>query len=205
MPVTDKAGLLQRLRELPRVQLELGCGERKRDAAAIGVDLQDLPGVDLVGDVFDVLAAFPPASVDGVASHHFFEHVDDLSRLVTELARVVKPGGELLVAVPHFSNPWYYSDPTHRRHFGLYTFCYLARSSRFRRAVPTYGAALDFDLADVRLEFKSTRPFYARHAVKRILGLLFNATTWLQEFYEENLCWISPCYEVRYRLIRRPG
>jgi len=203
MPVIDKNGVLARLPALPRVELELGCGDRKRAPGAIGIDMQDLPGVDLVGDVFEALAAFPSATVDAVASHHFFEHVDDLPRLMRELARVLKPGAELLVAVPHFSNPWYYSDPTHRRHFGLYTFCYLARTTLFRRAVPTYGIEPAFDLATVRLEFKSTRPFYVRHAIKRIQGAVFNATTWLQEFYEENCCWIAPCYEVRYRLIRR--
>jgi SAM-dependent methyltransferase len=203
MPVQDKTGVLVRLPTLARVDLELGCGDHKRNREAIGVDLLDAPGVDLVGDVFEALAAFPPASVDGIASHHFFEHIDDLSSLMAELARVMKPGGELLVAVPHFSNPWFYSDPTHRRFFGLYTFCYLARSTLFQRAVPTYGVEPEFDLAGVRLEFKSTRPFYARHALKRGVGLLVNATTWLQEFYEENLCWLSPCYEVRYRLVRR--
>ena len=205
MPVIDKTGLLARLAALPRVELELGCGERKRTPAAIGIDLRDLPGVDLVGDVFDALAAFPPASVDAVASHHFFEHVDDLPRLLSDIARVVKPGGELVVAVPHFSNPWYYSDPTHRRHFGLYTFCYLARSELFRRAVPTYGIEPAFDLRAVRLDFKSTRPFYVRHALKQLQGLVFNAGTWMQEFYEENLCWLAPCYELRYTLIRRAG
>jgi SAM-dependent methyltransferase len=202
MPVVDKNGVLARLPALPRVALELGCGERKRDPHAIGVDLRDLPGVDLVGDVFDVLAVLPAASVDAVESRHFFEHVDDLPRLMRALGTVMKPGGEATVVVPHFSNPWYYSDYTHRRFFGLYTFCYLARGSPFRRAVPTYGVDSGFDLVDVRLGFKSTRPFYLRHAVKRAGGALFNATRWLQEFYEENLCWLFPCYEVEYRLRR---
>src|SRR5438132_5168251 len=76
--VIDKTGLLSQLSTLPRVALELGCGANKRDAASIGVDALELPGVDLVGDVFDVLAAFPTASVDAVGSYHFFEHVDDI-------------------------------------------------------------------------------------------------------------------------------
>jgi SAM-dependent methyltransferase len=202
MSVIDKTGLLARLSTRPRVALELGCGAHKRDADSIGIDALELPGVDLVGDVFDVLAAFPTASVDAVGSYHFFEHVDDLRRLLAELARVQKPGTELKIVVPHFSNPWFYSDYTHRRFFGLYTFCYLARSSLFRRAVPTYGLESGFELVDVRLSFKSTRPFYVRHGVKRILGAAFNATTWLKEFYEENLCWLFPCYEIDFRLRR---
>jgi len=205
MPPVDKSGVFTRLPAMPRVALALGCGASKRDANAIGIDALDLPGVDVVGDVFDVLARFPEACVDAIATHHFVEHVDDLPGLMREMARVTKPGGEVTIVVPHFSNPYFYSDYTHRRHFGLYTFCYLARSSLFRRAVPTYGVEPSFDLAGVRLEFKSTRPFYVRHAIKRALGWLFNATTWLQEFYEENLCWLAPCYELRYTLIRRAG
>lgn len=188
---------------MPRIALELGCGATKRDTHAIGIDALDLDGVDLVGDVFEVLAEFPRASVDAVTSHHFVEHVDDISHLVRELARVMKPGSELMIVAPHFSNPYFYSDPTHRRFFGLYTFCYLARSALFRRHVPTYAATLEFDLVHVELGFRSTRPFYVRHALKRMWGPLFNASRWLQEYWEENLCWLMPCYEVRYLLRRR--
>lgn len=203
MTFVDRTNLLAGLSRRSRVALELGCGATKRDPGAIGIDSLDLDGVDLVGDVFEVLAQFPRASVDAVASHHFVEHVDDLGRLIGELARVMKAGSELTIVAPHFSNPYFYSDPTHRRFFGLYTFSYLTRSDLFRRAVPTYGATLEFELIHVELGFRSTRPFYVRHALKRAWGGLFNASRWLLEFYEENLCWLLPCYEVRYVLRRR--
>ena len=32
--------------------------------------------------------------------------------------------------------------------------------------------------------------------MKRSFGLLLNASRWGVEFYEENLCWLLPCYEV---------
>jgi predicted SAM-dependent methyltransferase len=202
VPIVDKHSVLATLPQRTGVRLELGCGGTKRDASAIGIDAQDLPGVDLVGDVFDALAAFPVASVDEVSSFHFFEHVEDLPGLLEAVARVVKPGGHVRVVTPHFSNPYFHSDYTHRRSFGLYTLCYLARSALFARQVPTYGAALLFEVEDVRLGFKSTRPFYVRHAIKRTQGAVFNATRWLQEYWEENLCWSFPAYEVDYRLRR---
>ena len=200
--VVDRHGVLARLRERERVELELGCGATKRNPDAIGIDALELPGVDLVGDVFDVLAAIPPGSVDRVASFHFFEHVDDLPRLVAQLARVLKPGGELFVVAPHFSNPYYYSDHTHRRFFGLYTFAYLAKSAVFARDVPRYGVTPEFEVVDVTLGFKSARPFYVRYAIKRAIGAVVNVGRWTKEFWEENLCWLFPCYEVRYRLRR---
>lgn len=200
--VLDRNGVLDRLGERTQVELELGCGARKRNPSAIGVDILDLPEVDLVGDVDDVLNAFPEASVHKVASFHFFEHVGDLPRLLASLARVMKPGGELHVVTPHFSNPYYYSDYTHRQPFGLYTFAYLAQSSIFAREVPRYGVTPQFEVFDVMLGFKSARPFPVRYAIKRGVGVMVNLGRWTKEFWEENLCWVVPCYEISYRLRR---
>ncbi|MEC5396974.1 methyltransferase domain-containing protein [Uliginosibacterium sp. H1] len=196
----DRSGVMARLAAGQRLALELGCGSRKRHAEAIGVDALDYPGVDLVGDVFSVLAALPAASVSAVHAYHFFEHVADLDRLLAEVARVMTPGAMLDVEVPHFANPYFYSDPTHSRFFGLYTFSYLARSSLFRRGVPQYGREPAFELMDVRLDFDS--PFPLRGLVRRAMGKLFNASRWLQEFHEENLCYLLPCYQLRYVLRR---
>lgn len=200
--ILDRHGVLARLAERGRVEIELGCGSTKRNADAIGVDALDLPGVDLVGDVFEVLAAFPEASVDAVRSFHFFEHVDDLPRLLGEIARVVKPGGELHVVTPHFSNPYYYSDYTHKRTFGLYTFAYLAQCRLFAREVPMYGLTPAFEVVDVTFGFKSARPFYVRYAIKRAIGAVVNLGRWTKEFWEENLCWLAPAYEVAYTMRR---
>lgn len=202
MALVDKKNVLGRLGSLARVELELGCGNTKRNREALGVDLLDYPDVDIVGDVYEALASFPDRSVDAVFSYHFVEHVPDLPRLLSELARIVKPDGMVEFVAPHFSNPYYYSDPTHRYFFGLYTFCYFASASPFTRTVPTYGYEPTFAIANVDLIFKSARPFFVRYGVKRVGGLLFNSCTYLQEWYEENFCYLFPCYEVRYVLRR---
>jgi ubiquinone/menaquinone biosynthesis C-methylase UbiE len=204
MNFKDKGNVLQRLDAASHVELELGCGGRKRRAGAIGIDLLDSPSVDIVGDVYDVLSAFPSSSVDSVYSYHFLEHVPEIPKLLSELARLVKPGGYVEFVTPHFSNPYFYSDPTHRNFFGLYTFCYYAESALFRRQVPTYGFKPNFEILSVDLVFKSTRPFVLRHAIKRTLGALLNSCTYMKELYEENLSCFLPCYEVRYGLIRKP-
>ena len=58
----------------------------------------------------------------------------------------------------------------------------------------------NLQLCKVDLVFKSTPPFYGRHAIKRLFGWLFNSCRYLQEFYEENLCYVFPCYEIRFLL-----
>jgi SAM-dependent methyltransferase len=198
MPSHDPLGTLHRRPLL----LELGSGGSKRDPRAVGVDLLDLPGVDVVGDVYDVLASLPDGSVDQITSEHFLEHIPDLERLLRESARVLRPGGRFLAQTPHFSSPYFYSDPTHRVHFGLYTLGYYVADTPMRRKVPQYAAPLPFVHGRPRYAFKSPRPFYARFVLKRVLGSFFNATGWLQEFYEENLCWLFPCYEIHYELVR---
>lgn len=202
MGLIDKHNIFKGMTNTLRIELELGCGNRKRNPQAIGIDMLDYPCVDIVGDVYEALASFPTKSVDAVYSHHFVEHVPDVPKLLSELARIVKPNGYVEFVAPHFSNPYFYSDPTHRCFFGLYTFCYYADSSLFARHVPTYGYKSAFRISKVDLIFKSARPFFIRHGIKRLIGSIFNSCDYLKEFYEENFCYLFPCYEIRYILHR---
>jgi hypothetical protein len=198
-PIVDKVGALSGSSAL---KLDLGCGTTKRGPDYLGVDALDGPAVDIVGDVNEVLRALGEESVAEVYSSHLFEHIDDLDSLVIELERVLVVGGRLHARVPHFSNPYYYSDPTHRRPFGLYTFSYFADDPVLRRRVPTYGHAARLRLESVRLNFRSSTEFRFRYRVKAALGRVVNASVWLQELYEENLAWILPCYELEFALVK---
>jgi hypothetical protein len=106
------------------------------------------------------------------------------------------------VVVPHFSNPYFYSDPTHRRTFGLYTFSYFAEDPLFRRRVPNYDHAPRLRLESARFNFRSAVEFRARWRLKSALGRLVNATTSRKEFYEGHLVWIFPCYELEFFLVK---
>jgi ubiquinone/menaquinone biosynthesis C-methylase UbiE len=200
MPLIDKHSLLSNLNSRAPVTVELGCGPRKRYQGSIGIDAIDFENVDIVADATEALRAFPQDSVDLVTSSHFLEHVPDLSQFIAEMVRVVRPGGRIEVVVPHFAHPYYSSDPTHKHRFGLYTFSYLAESEILRRGVPAYVRRHDLRLRSVDLIFKSTRPFYGRHVLKRMVGWLFNSCRYMQELYEENFCYIFPCYEIRFVL-----
>lgn len=199
MSVDDRTGVLQSIQGR---KLDIGCGSRKVDSEHVGVDLLAYPGVDIVGDISEVLARIPNGALGGGYSSHFFEHVDDVADLLAELGRVLAVGAVLEVVVPHFSNPYFFSDPTHKTAFGLYSFSYLASDELYRRQVPSYCRNDQFRLESATLGFKSPRPFYGRYAFKRAVGLLVNLNRWSQEFYEENLCYVVPCYEVQFRLVR---
>lgn len=201
-PVIDKRGRLAALAPGAGASLELGCGGTRAYRDAVTVDAIDADSVDVVGDVFDVLAKIPAGAIETVYSSHFLEHIADLGRLLGEFQRVLAIGGRLVATAPHFSNPYYYSDPTHVRPFGLYSFSYFARDGLFRRRVPSYGNELSFRLADARLIFKAPRPFYLQHLVGIGLTAVVNSTRLTQEWYEGFWCWLVPCYEVTFVLVR---
>lgn len=196
---------LRLLRSRPRAALELGCGASKQDPAAVGVDMIAAPGVDVVGDALDVLRTLPDASVDRVYSSHFLEHVADLDAIVAECERVLRPGGTFEAVVPHHANPYFYSDPTHRAFFGLYTMSYYAEDSMFRRRVPGYARRPTLRLLRADLVFKSERPFYGRHGLKQVWQLVFGTSRYMKELYEEMFSGWIPCYEIRYVLVKKPA
>lgn len=197
----DDARLIAEINAGTGTALELGCGAGRARPGHVTVDLRDLPSVDLCGDVYDILARLDDNVVSGVFASHFIEHVPDLDRLLNEVVRVCRDGAIVEFTVPHFSNAFFYSDPTHHSFFGLYTFAYKARSEvRFRRTVPDYARVDGLVLEGVKLVFKSYRPFFVRHAFRKAVQFLVNLGVYMKELYEEaGTGWVS-CYEIAYRL-----
>lgn len=176
------------------VVLELGCGKNKR-AGAIGIDRVDLPEVDIVADVEEGLDFLPDGSVDEIYARSFFEHIQDFEKLMSEIVRVLKKGGRVFVFVPHFSNPYYYSDPTHKRFFGLYSFYYFVDSKyQLKRKVPNYYFDTKIRIVSLKLVFDS--PFFFGRIIKKTAGAIFNLSGFFQEWYEEDFCYIFPCYGI---------
>jgi hypothetical protein len=52
--------------------------------------------------------------------------------LVTELYRITKRQGRITILTPHYSNPDWATDPTHRNHFNSYSFnCFIDERQLF--------------------------------------------------------------------------
>jgi hypothetical protein len=110
--------------------------------------------------------------------------------------RVTAPGGVLELKVPHFSDPWFYSDPTHKHPFGLYTFAYYFSGAVFSRKVPSYAEIPGARIESVFLRFGSSPPFYGRHALHKIIQGVVNLGNYTRELYEEIFSGIFRCAEV---------
>ncbi|MBA3648350.1 MAG: methyltransferase domain-containing protein [Chitinophagales bacterium] len=192
--------LLDKINNGDKICIELGCGPNKKEGK-IGIDKLALHGVDIVHDAENGLIFLPDSSIDEISSSHFLEHISNFEFLISEIHRVLKRDGLHIAVVPHFSNPYYYSDYTHKRFFGLYTFDYLAdNDSALKRKVPGFYSADKFHIMERKLNFKS--PFTIRHYFKQIVKKIVNLNNGIKEFYEENFCWLFPCAEIIF--VMRP-
>ena len=181
--------------------LTMGSGGTREIPGNITTDLLDHENVDISGDIFEVLAALDDNSVASIYASHFIEHIDDLNQLLTEIVRVSRDGAKINLIAPHFSNAFFYSDVTHSKFFGLYTFCYLAEDrSGLRRKMPGYAQIPHLRHLNASLIFKSYRPYYVRHAFRKFIGFLVGLNTYTKELYEETGTGIISCYEIRYSL-----
>lgn len=190
------------------LRINLGCGN-KRIEGFIGVDIGEGAAVDVRMSVSDYLRSLPDGAVQEVYSRHFLEHVEPqaLRPLLLEIDRVLRPGGRAHFIVPHYSNPYFYSDPTHRTFFGVHTFSYLCEQTCLNRGVPKYAAIPRWSLVNVRAGFLPyARPRVLGVRVPMLSGLLnrlVNVNTMAVELFERYLCGLWSIYEIEYRIEKR--
>lgn len=136
--VTEIAGYRAALDEAGRAAFlvaDLGCGRGELLAAlaeagvkAVGVDANAEQAREVasrghdveITDLFDFLAGRGDGSLDVIVALHVIEHLDFANQvtLLTEAARVLKPGGGLILETPNPENlrvgAWkFHIDPTH--------------------------------------------------------------------------------------------
>ena len=139
--------------------LDVGCGVNKYPGA-IGMDFNPRTHADVIHDLGVVPYPFPDNEFDEVISRHVVEHVPDVMAFISELHRITKPGGRIKLVAPHYTNPDWATDPTHRNHLSSYTFnCFVEDRSNF----PFY--------TDVQL--KPVRTYVSLANLWRALGLEF--------------------------------
>ena len=162
--------------------LDVGCGWNKTPGA-IGIDSNPRTHADIIHDLGVVPYPLPENEFDEIICRHLIEHVPDVLALVTELYRIAKPGCRLTVIAPHYSNPDFATDPTHRNHLNSYSFnCFIEE----RQLFPFY--------TDVKL--KPIRTYVSLANLWRALGIQaivnldqrWPALRFTRKFWEFYLC-----------------
>jgi SAM-dependent methyltransferase len=101
--------------------LDVGCGTNKT-TGAIGLDNNPRTAADVIQDLGEIPYPFADDEFDLVVSNHVVEHVPDVIAFITELHRVTRHGGRIKLLTPHYTNPDWPNDPTHRNLINSYTF-----------------------------------------------------------------------------------
>jgi SAM-dependent methyltransferase len=137
--------------------LDVGCGWNKTPGA-VGIDSNPRAHADVIHDLGVLPYPFANDEFDEIVCRHVAEHVPDVMAFVTELYRITRPGGRILITTPHYSNPDWPTDPTHRNHFNSYSFnCFIEE----RQVFPFY--------TEVRL--KALRTYVSLANLWRAIGL----------------------------------
>jgi trans-aconitate methyltransferase len=162
--------LLRQLPKTPTTVLDFGCGsgqftrvlgEQLPQAVVVGSDFHDTPPAGLGG-----LPYKPMSELDGkagvgcydlVLAMHVLEHDDDTAGLLSRIAGFAKPGGTVVIEVPHVDciwnrllgkkwDAWYV--PYHRTHFTRASLRHKVEAAGLRViamhevTVPTMGRTL---------------------------------------------------------------
>lgn len=174
------------------IAIEIGCGAKRRDASVITIDRVDLDTVDIVADIEQGLGFLPDKCADRLYCRSVLEHIENFEGLLREMLRVLKPDGKAYLFVPHFSNPYFYSDYTHKRFFGLYSFYYFVEPQKqLKRKVPVFYTDIRLEILSLKLVFKT--PFWISRHLRKLFGLLINSSRCMKEFYELHLSGLVPC------------
>lgn len=193
----DKNNSLEKIKSgKEKIILELGCGNLRTIEHSITLDMVDLPTVDIICNLNEGFPFIPDDSVDEIHSSHFMEHIDDFGAMLKEIHRILKHGGMSKITVPHFSNPYFYSDYTHRNFFGLYSLSYFSKTLYFKRRVPTFYNDIDFRIVDVKYRFAANWKW--KSGILKRFGKLINSNRTLMEYYEAHWCYKIPAREISY-------
>jgi SAM-dependent methyltransferase len=174
--------------------LDIGCGANKI-AGAVGMDVNPRTAADVIHDLDDLPYPFADSYFDEVIGRHVIEHVRDPLAVMCELHRITRGGGRVRIVVPHWTNPDWATDLTHRNHLNSYSFRNLTQE---RAVFPFY--------TDVRFRQLAARVTLLK--VWKIFGLeffinldhRFPSLRFMRKFWEQYLNAIARGKEIHFEL-----
>ncbi len=101
-------------------KLNLGSGDFKKEGY-VNIDVEESLQPDIVHNLEQFPYPFEDDSFDLIEADHLLEHLNEPFQVMKELRRISKPGGKIIIRVPHFSRAM--THPQHKRGFDV-TFPY---------------------------------------------------------------------------------
>jgi SAM-dependent methyltransferase len=168
--------------------LDVGCGINKKPGS-IGIDRNPGTKADAIVDLDHFPYPFRDSSFDALQAVHVIEHVSDVVRSMEEFHRLVRAGGEVYIATPHYTDFSSFCDPTHRWHLNSFSLRYFGPDN----AGYGYYSRARFEETSVRVKML---------ALWRYLGFEWavNASARFRRFWEFYLCYVIRGKVIEWRL-----
>jgi len=170
------------------MKIDIGCGSSKRPGF-VGIDIQNIPGVDCVLDLSREKLPFDDNSVSEVYSSHFFEHldIDAVQRILEEVHRVCLDGSIVEIRVPHFSGSGCFYE-YHKTSF---------RYSSFSELVGIRGmfsSSIRFRLISRRINFLKSKFLPWNYVIGPLINI-WRTPEWYEITFLRN---IFPAHELEF-------
>ena len=167
--------------------LDVGCGLKRAEPGAIGMDWTAESGAEVVWNVDRLPWPLPDDAFGRVHLSHIVEHMDDIVAGMREVHRVSRNGASVFVTTPHFSSHNSYTDPSHRYHLAAASFEYFTG----RDFATFLGPRCGFEIVSVEMTFGGN--FLLDGLGRWIAG---RSPRW----YERHCAWILPALDIRAHL-----
>lgn len=102
-------------------KLHLGCGTEYKKGY-INLDINKNVKTDIIHDLEKFPYPFKNNEFDKIIMKHVLEHLNETTKTLKELKRILKKGGIIKIEVPYYKNKGAFRDPTHKRFFTEDTF-----------------------------------------------------------------------------------
>ncbi len=168
--------------------LDVGCGINKFPGS-IGIDRNPGSRADVICELDHFPYPFRDSSFDQLHAVHVIEHVGDVMKTMEEFHRLVRPGGEVFIVTPHYTDFSSFCDPTHRWHLNSFSLRYFGEDN----AGYGYYSKVRFEEISVHVKLL---------ALWRWLGFQFLVNTFprYRRFWEHYLCFLVRGKVIEWRL-----
>jgi SAM-dependent methyltransferase len=185
-------------------KLNLGCGADYLPGY-VNIDFHGHVETDVRHDLNTFPYPFEDASFDHVLASHVLEHLDRPFLVMKELHRLLKPGGTLIVRVPHFSRGFTHAE--HKAGFDVTFPKYFD---------PTFTKSgyfgVHFELTFMKLRYFAFFHLLPHMGVGRMTIAIMRAVSAVVSFFANLsplLCsrlwcfWVGGFEEIEFRFIKR--
>jgi len=168
--------------------LDVGCGVNKYPGS-VGIDRNTRSRADVIADLDSFPYPIRDNAFDELRAVHVIEHVGDVMKSMEEFHRLVKPGGTVFIATPHYTDFSSFCDPTHRWHLNSFSLRYFGEDNA------GYGYYSHVRFRENNVDVKLLRLW-------KLLGFEFcvNHSRRFRRFWEYYLCYLIRGKSIEWTL-----